>query len=104
MWYQFLIRDVRWIDGQGDPPTAANSNQRSKDTPTLGREGGGGGLKGLELRRGNLGEGMMGFGLGVLDKYGLGLGGKKTRGSKGNNSERNSTAATTSSGDGRREG
>ncbi|GAA5844350.1 hypothetical protein JCM5353_008467 [Sporobolomyces roseus] len=105
MWYQFLIRDVRWIDGQGDPPTAANSNQRSKDTPSLGREGGGGGgLKGLELRRGNLGEGMMGFGLGVLDKYGLGLGGKKARGSKGNNSERNSAAATTSTGDGKREG
>ncbi|GAA5875611.1 hypothetical protein JCM16303_000682 [Sporobolomyces ruberrimus] len=86
-WYKFLVRDVRWIDGQGDPPTAANAVQRSKDTPAIGREGeggagGGGGFKGMEWRRGNLKEGMMGFGLGVLDKYGLGLGaaGKKHRG------------------------
>ncbi|GAA5966322.1 hypothetical protein JCM3765_005257 [Sporobolomyces pararoseus] len=84
-WYQFLIKDVRWIDGQGDPPTAANAVQsgpgggRSKDTPAL--MGGGGGFQGMELRRGRLGtEGgkMVDFGLGLLDRYGVGLGsGKK---------------------------
>jgi len=103
LWYSFLIRDVRWIDGQGDPPTAANAVQgsgRGKDTPLVGRpEGGGAGLKGSETRRGKMGEGMMGFGLGVLDKYGLGLGGKKGRG-KGN-----ATTVTSMAGEnGKREG
>lgn len=94
---------MRWIDGQGDPPTAANAVQgsgRGKDTPLVGRpEGGGAGLKGSETRRGKMGEGMMGFGLGVLDKYGLGLGGKKGRG-KGN-----ATTVTSMAGEnGKREG
>lgn len=80
-WYDFLTRDVRWIDGQGDPPTAANAVQgsdsrRAKDTPvaTTGRFGS------VDDRRGNLKEGMVGFGLGILDKYGLGLGGFKRGG------------------------
>ncbi|GAA5990407.1 hypothetical protein JCM5350_003688 [Sporobolomyces pararoseus] len=85
-WYDFLIKDVRWIDGQGDPPTAANAvqgtGQRSKDTPAIGTGvGGGGGFKGMESRRGRLGGGgggkMVDFGLGLLDRYGVGLGRKK---------------------------
>lgn len=73
-WYQFLVRDVRWIDGQGDPPTAANAVQRGKDTPAVGI---GGGFKGTELRRGTLRDGMLDFGLGLLEKYNVGLRTKK---------------------------
>ncbi|GAA5905105.1 Per1p [Sporobolomyces salmoneus] len=85
-WYRFLTRDVRWVDGAGDPLTAQNALKdrgSSSSTTGTGRDlvGGGGGLKGMEWRRGNLKEGMVGFGLGVLDKYGLGLGtnGRKSR-------------------------
>ncbi|GAA6016944.1 hypothetical protein JCM11491_006920 [Sporobolomyces phaffii] len=87
-WYRFLTRDVRWIDGQGDPPTAANAapgdgsgRRRTKDTPAAGGGVQVRGFDAVESRRGNLKDGMVGFGLGVLDKYGLGLG--RTRGGGG---------------------
>ncbi|GAA6061600.1 hypothetical protein JCM10212_000908 [Sporobolomyces blumeae] len=96
LWYNFLVRDVRWLDGQGDPPTAANavpgagngadvtpSTTRALlgsafSTPLFGRspsisQGRSGPGEG---RRGTIKEGMVGYGLGVLDKYGLGLGKK----------------------------
>ncbi|GAA5931833.1 Per1p [Sporobolomyces koalae] len=91
LWYKFLVRDVRWIDGQGDPPTAANSSSSSSSTTTTSSAMGSlgsrveGAVKGFEERRGRIGQGVMDFGLGILDRrYGLGFntnGSKKARAS-----------------------
>jgi len=43
-WYDFLIKDVNWIDGQGSPPSAINSlsSDKSKVTPNLSETRGNG--------------------------------------------------------------